>query len=192
MCYFINSAKYYHVIQKYFIAVVPPEPFLSEIQEIKKTTSKNYNTKGALRSPSHITLHMPFNWEEEKETKLISCLDAFKFDESFNITLEGFGYFEPRVVFINVKEENTLFLLQKKLVQHVKNNLQLFNQSDDIRGFHPHITIAFRDLKKPVFYKIWKEFNNKSFQANFNCQSICLLKHINNQWHVYKEFKFST
>jgi 2'-5' RNA ligase len=180
------------VIQKYFIAIVPPEPLLSEIQEIKKTISQNYNTKGALRSPGHITLHMPFNWEEEKEVKLLSCLEAFKFDEAFNITLDGFGCFEPRVVFINVKEENSLFLLQKKLVQHVKNNLQLFNQSDDMRGFHPHITIAFRDLKKPMFYKIWEEFNRKSFQENFNCQSICLLKHINNQWHVYKEFKFST
>jgi 2'-5' RNA ligase len=180
------------MIQKYFIAIVPPEPLLSKIQEIKKTISQNYNTKGALRSPGHITLHMPFNWEDQKEVKLLSCLEAFKFDAPFNITLDGFRCFEPRVVFINVKEENSLFLLQKKLVQHAKNNLQLFNQSDDMRGFHPHITIAFRDLKKPVFYKIWEEFNSKTFQENFSCQSICLLKQINNHWQVYKEFKFST
>lgn len=180
------------MIQKYFIAIVPPEPLLFEIQEIKKTISQNYNTKGALRSPGHITLHMPFNWEEEKEVKLLSCLEAFKFDAPFNITLDGFSCFKPRVVFINVKEENALFLLQKKIVQHAKNNLQIFNQSDDMRGFHPHITIAFRDLKKPVFYKIWEEFNCKTFQENFSCQSICLLKHINNHWQVYKEFKFST
>ena len=178
------------MIQKYFIAIVPPEPLLSKIQEIKKTISQNYNTKGALRSPGHITLHMPFNWEEEKEAKLISCLDGFKFDETFNIILEDFGCFEPRVVFINVKEENSLFLMQKKIVQHVKANIQLFNQSDSMRGFHPHITIAFRDLKKPIFYKIWEEFNDKPFRENFNCQSICLLKHSNDHWEVYKEFKF--
>lgn len=180
------------MIQKYFIAIVPPEPLLFEIQEIKKTISQNYKTKGALRSPGHITVHMPFNWEEEKEVKLLSCLEAFKFDETFNITLDGFGCFEPRVIFISIKEENSLFLLQKKIVQHVKTNLQLFNQSDDMRGFHPHITIAFRDLKKPMFYKIWEEFNSKTFQENFSCQSICLLKQINNHWEVYKEFKFST
>ena len=178
------------MIQKYFIAIVPPEPLLSKIQEIKKTISQNYNTKGALRSPGHITLHMPFNWEEEKEAKLVSCLDAFKFDESFTITLEGFGSFEPRVVFITIKEENSLFLLQKKIVQHVKANLQLFNQSDSMRGFHPHITIAFRDLKKPIFYKIWEEYSSNSFQEKFNCQSIYLLKHVNDYWEVYKEFKF--
>ena len=82
------------MIQKYFIAIVPPEPLLFEIQEIKKTISQNYKTKGALRSPGHITVHMPFNWEEEKEVKLLSCLEAFKFDETFktfivnNILLE--------------------------------------------------------------------------------------------------------
>jgi 2'-5' RNA ligase len=105
------------MIQKYFIAIVPPEPLLFEIQEVKKTISQNYKTKGALRSPGHITLHMPFSWEEEKEVKLLSCLEAFKFDETFNITLDGFSCFEPRVVFINVKEENSLFLLPIALLK---------------------------------------------------------------------------
>lgn len=178
------------MFEKYFIAIVPPEPLLKEIQDIKKIIFENYQTKGALRSPGHITLHMPFSWEKEKENKLISCLEAFDFKEEFSISLKSFSCFEPRVVFINVKQEILLFELQKKLVQHVKMNLQLFNQSDDMRGFHPHITIAFRDLKKPVFYKIWQEFQHKSFEHNFNCHSVFLLKHTDHQWELYREFKF--
>ena len=179
------------MLQKYFIAIVPPEPLLSEIQDLKKSIFENYQTKGALRSPGHITLHMPFSWEEEKENKLIACLQSFAFEKEFTVSLENFSCFEPRVIFINVKQEETLFQFQKKLVKHVKMSLQLFNQSDDMRGFHPHITIAFRDLKKPVFYKIWEEFQHKTFEHNFPCHSFCLLKHTDHKWESYKEFNFT-
>jgi len=175
-------------MQKYFIAIVPPEPLLSQIQELKKNNFDVYGTKGALRSPGHITLHMPFSWEEEKEEKLINSLQNFYFEKEFQITLSGFSCFEPRVVFINVEENDLLFQLQQQLVRYAKQNLQLFNQSDDMRGFHPHVTIAFRDLKKPVFYKMWEEYKNKTFDATFICKDICLLKHLDDRWEVYKTF----
>lgn len=179
------------MVQKYFIAIVPPEHLLSEIQEIKKSIFENYQTKGALRSPGHITLHMPFSFEETKEDKLINCLQAFQFNTSFVISLKNYGCFEPRVIFINVEEQETLFELQKQLVRHVKQNLQIFNQSDDMRGFHPHVTIAFRDLKKTNFCKVWEEYKTKVFTEDFPCHSIALLKHEKDQWHIYKEFNFT-
>lgn len=179
------------MLEKYFIAIVPPEPLLTEIQEIKQDIFQKYQTKGALRSPGHITLHMPFSFEEEKEQKLISCLDAFVFNESFSITLINYACFAPRVVYINVEEQNSLIELQKLLVQHVKRNLQLFNQSDDRRrGFHPHITVAFRDLKKQNFFAVWEEYQHKKLDRSFDCESVCLLKHIDHRWEVYREFKF--
>lgn len=178
------------MLQKYFIAIVPPEPVLSSIQAIKQSIFENYGTKGALRSPGHITLHMPFSWEESKEEKLITELASFKFEKPFSIQLKGYDCFEPRVVFINVTENETLHSLQKKLVKQARQKLQLFNQSDDMRGFHPHVTVAFRDLKKPVFYKVWEEYQSKEFTAEFACSSICLLKHNNQNWEAYKEFKF--
>lgn len=176
------------MIQKYFIAIVPPTPILQKIQSIKHELFVNHNTKGALRSPAHITLHMPFNWDDDKEQKLISTLESFNTTEPFEVFLNDFFCFEPRVVFIGVSDNDALYQLQKRIVLHVKKNLQLFNQYDDKRGFHPHITIAFRDLKKPVFYKIWNDYKDKKFEAVFNCSTICLLKHINDKWEVYKEF----
>jgi len=176
------------VHQKYFLAIVPPEHLLSQIQDLKKSIYEEYGTKGALRSPGHITLHMPFSWEEDKEDKLITSLQNFSFEKEFQIILSGFSCFEPRVVFINVLENDSLFQMQQQLVRYTKQNLQLFNQSDDMRGFHPHITIAFRDLKKPMFYKVWEEYKYKIFDATFTCKDICVLKHLNDKWEVYKTF----
>jgi 2'-5' RNA ligase len=178
------------VLQKYFIAIVPPEVLLSEIQNIKQSVFDKYQSKGALRSPGHITLHMPFSFEEAKEDKLIDCLNEFQFHMSVPISLNNYDCFEPRVVFINVQEQPELSDLQKQLVNHVKRYLNLFNQSDDMRGFHPHITIAFRDLKKPMFYKVWEEYKSKVFSKNFTCNSISLLKHQKDEWVVLKEFDF--
>ena len=176
------------MLQKYFIAIVPPEPLLSQIQELKSSIFDVYGTKGALRSPGHITLHMPFSWEEEKEEKLISSLQNFSFEKEFQITFSDFSCFEPRVIFINVEENDLLFQMQQQLVKYAKKNLQLFNQADDMRGFHPHVTVAFRDLKKPLFYKTWEEYKNKAFDASFTCKDICLLKHLDDKWEVYKTF----
>lgn len=179
------------MLQKYFLAIVPPEPTLSEILHIKEYISKNYNSHGALQSPAHITVHMPFTWEDEKEGKLLDCLNAFSFENSINIKFNGFSCFEPRVVFIDVEEDNTLFLLQQKLVFHVKKNLSIFNQSDNLRGFHPHITIAFRDLKKQIFFRVWDEFKDKGFHSAFNCNEFVLLKKGKLNWEIYKRFKFT-
>jgi len=178
------------LLHKYFIAIVPPEPLLASIHDLKQRNFEIYSTKGALRSPGHITLHMPFTWEEEKENKLVDVLKAFKFHQEIQITLSNFDCFEPRVLFINVSQNELLNQFQKELVSYCKSKLQLFNQADDRRGFHPHITIAFRDLKKPTFYKMWNDYQNVSFEANFTCGTICLLKQLNNRWEVYKEMDF--
>lgn len=178
------------MLQKYFIAIVPPDPLLSEIQNVKQSIFDDYKSKGALRSPGHITLHMPFSFDESKEGKLIECLSDFQFNTSFPVSLKNYNCFEPRVIFINVQENIELFDLQKQLVSHVKRNLQLFNQSDDMRGFHPHVTIAFRDLKKQVFYKAWDEYKIKSFSAEFICNSFSLLKHQKDEWVVLTKFDF--
>jgi len=178
-------------IQKYFIAIVAPEPLQAELMGFKEFVKENYNSKGALRSPAHITLHMPFEWKEEKEAVLINTLEQFSFKDSFDIDLKNFSCFEPRVIFVDVVKNEKLIQLQNELVGHVKKNLRLFNQSDDMRGFHPHVTIAFRDLKKEKFYQAFDHFKTQQFDASFTCNSFYLLKHNGKEWLAYKEIIFT-
>lgn len=180
------------MLQKYFIALIPTEPVFSEIESIKKEVSLKYNNKSALRSPPHITLHMPFEWKSDKETVLTDALEKFKFSDSIPLQLKGFSGFEPRVVFIDVVPIQALVSLRSGLVSHVKQQLKIFNQSNDTRAFHPHITIAFRDLKKSAFYAMMEEYKDKTFEAVINTSSLFLLKHSGKYWNIYKEFKFTT
>lgn len=177
--------------KKYFVAIIPPEPFYSDIHKIKTHLKTEHQTLGALKSPAHITLHMPFEWPENKEQKLIEKLSEFKHNKSIKIRFNNFSVFEPRVLFIDVLKEQDVLEFQSSLVSHIKSNLHLYNQANDWRGFHPHLTVAFRDFKKTEFYAAWDKFKTKTFQGSFDCQSFCLLKQKENKnWQEFKEFNF--
>jgi 2'-5' RNA ligase len=174
-------------IKKYFIAIVIPNPLQGEIEAIKQQLLHGHNLKGALRSPAHITLHRPFAWKEEKENVLLEKLAAFTFKKPFGIALKDFAFFEPRVIYADVLPNTTLFELHDALMQFAKRELKLFNELDDRRGFHPHVTVAFRDLKKPLFYELQKTFATQTLQGNFKCDTFSILK-LEQKWSVLKDF----
>ncbi len=178
-------------LKKYFIAVVVPEPFLEHIEAIKQWLLKDYGLKGALRSPSHITLHRPFEWKEEKEEVLIQKLSAFRFSKKFEIELQNFDFFEPRVIFVNVVPSHDLLELNECLKNFARRELNLFNEAQDLRGFSPHVTVASRDLKKKLFYELKPEFQKKIYTGIFAYAGFSLLK-LESKWEKCFDFKLTT
>src|SRR6478735_8389262 len=87
---------------KYFLGIIIPAPGGEEIDKIKLELLEHHSLKGALRSPPHITLHRPFEWRSDKEDDLLASLASFETGPGFTITLKGFGFFSPRVIFVNV------------------------------------------------------------------------------------------
>src|SRR5687767_13825229 len=96
-------------LRRYFIAILPTGDIASEARTIQLELAENYRTKGALRSPPHITLHMPFNWKERKESDLIDSLSGFFASiKPFVIYINGFGSFQPRVIFMKIQNSDEL------------------------------------------------------------------------------------
>ncbi len=173
----------------YFIAILPSSPIFEQTSELKNYFKEHYRSKAALNSPPHITLHMPFEWKEKKEDVLVSSLGLFLKNKG-RLTLEllNFSCFAPRVIFVTVLENEILRSFQYELHRYCKKELNIFNaQYKDMR-FHPHLTLAFRDLKKPMFEKAWDEFKDKEYSASFVVEHIALLKHNGNIWELFKEF----
>ena len=65
-----------------------------------------------------------------------------------------------------------------------RRELKLDNANYKDRPFHPHITIAFRDLKKPMFYEAWEYFGGLKFNGRFSVEEVNLLKHEGGKWNV--------
>jgi 2'-5' RNA ligase len=169
---------------KYFIAIVLPEPLAAFVMELKAHFRDHYKSKASLNSPAHITLHMPFEWNANKEDHLVTTFNKFSIDP-FEIQLKNFGCFEPRVIFIDVVKDRNLEECYQKLTAFAKTELHLFNSQYRDQPFHPHVTLAFRDLKKPQFEAAWNEFKFKTYSGSFECRKLTLLKHDGKIWREF-------
>ncbi|MGL1885383.1 MAG: 2'-5' RNA ligase family protein [Reichenbachiella sp.] len=177
----------------YFISIVPEGELLSTVQQLKEDAAARWGSKAALKSPPHITLHMPFQWRDDREEGLVETLSQFKYDgEPFVIELDGFGCFEPRVIYVNALASDALRSLQKQLVTYVRAQFKILNADYKDRGFHPHMTIAFRDLKKSIFPEAKAYYETQELKTAFSCGSFVLLKHDGKRWDVFKTFSLKT
>ncbi|GHE55541.1 2'-5' RNA ligase [Roseivirga thermotolerans] len=174
---------------RYFLAIIPPLELCDKIDSIKQEFADAYGCKAAFRSPPHITFHMPFQWREAKEARLFEALRSAGPFEPFTITLNGFGAFEPRTIFIEPEPCPPLMKMNESLLQATKRKLHLFH-AVHAGGFHPHITVAFRDLKKAHFTEAWPVYASRVFKDEFDVKSFWLLKHNGSRWLPYEEFSF--
>lgn len=177
----------------YFIAIIPVQPIYDQALALKNHFSDQYKSKASLNSPPHITLHMPFEWKEKKEEILIEKLTLFsKQHSSAELSLKDFNAFPPRVIYIDVVKNDWLENIQRALHRFCKVELNLFNANYKEHPFHPHMTLAFRDLKKEYFKKAWEEFKEKKFEGTFPVTEIVLLKHDGKLWQAYKNFNLTS
>jgi 2'-5' RNA ligase len=169
----------------YFIAVVPPEEVEQQLFKLKLEVEEKFNSKHAQNAPAHITLHMPFRWKDSKRDILLEMMKMINQTvQPVSVELNGFDFFEPRVVFVNVLMNERLAELQKNVQQICRLTLKKVNANYRDLVFHPHVTIGFRDLKKAQFYEAREYYSCQDFKAVFEVSEVSLLKHDGAKWHV--------
>lgn len=172
---------------RYFMAVVLRNRALADAEAIKEELLGRFGLKGALRSPAHITLHRPFEWKSEKEEELINSIGEFKFGETFDLHLKGFAHFSDRVIYIDVPLHTSLFSLHDRLARFAQQKLHLLNEVNDMRGFHPHVTVAFRDLRRNRFPEVWRWIAEKNFDHTLRVEGFSLLR-LDDKWREVRFF----
>ena len=175
----------------YYIAVVLPSPQADAVKTLQNRAHTAYHSRAALRSPPHITLQAPFRLALDQVGGLKQILTEFASSySSFSIELGGFGCFPPRVVFVRVIENQALSLIQHDLTKKLTEHQIVGSGEQALRAFHPHITIAFRDLIQRHFRSLWDEVEHKSFVDRFTAGGITLLRHDGKIWTAEADFLF--
>ena len=176
--------------QLYFIALVPGRELREQVKFLKEEMKMNYGSSHALKSPAHITMQMPFRRPETDEQIIIKTLEEFcKEQTSFDIALNGFDCFAPRVIFIRIINHKPVISLHKKLNKVLKSDLN-FSSRVLTHQLHPHMTIATRDLSEKAFEQAWPQYESREFEASFTVNSLFLLKHNGTHWDMFRELFF--
>jgi len=174
----------------YFIAIVPPRGLRQQVFEFKEEMRARFRAGHALKSPAHITLQKPYKRFSEEEDTMADALTMFAGSERpFNIVLDGFGSFAPRVIFVKVTDTDPVVSLHARLREMLLTKLH-FSRDEIMKDVQPHITIATRDLTPETFHDAWAEKKDQVFRGSFTVSSICLMKHNGKNWDLLKEFPF--
>ena len=174
----------------FYIAVLCGPEIDKKIQAHKVWMRERFGCTVALKSAAHITLIPPFWLANEQEQLLIETLHSFATSvQPFTIHLKNFAHFSNKVIFAAVEENHLLGSLRKATEDHFMVPFHNSIKPDD-RPFHPHVTIANRDIKPGDFNKAWAHFEKLHFDETFEASKISLLKLSPGKWNVTAEQTF--
>ena len=172
-----------HSAKMYFLAIVAPAQINEQVLKWKHYMREHYGCTVALKSPAHITLVPPFWMDISLEKNLMNDVDAFAAQQhKFEISLKNFDAFKPRVIFVGIEDNDEL----RELKLALENYLHLtYPIKKETRPFHPHLTIANRDLRKKDFAPAFEHFNRIEYEVSFPAAGISLLRHNGTEWDVH-------
>ena len=178
--------------QLYFIALLPPPAVRQDIRRLQEYVPETYASKAALKSPPHITLQPPFTLAARDVPLLMQALAAVAdMAPPVEIELSGLSAFTPRVVFLDVAAAPGLVELQLLLADRLQTQCGVAKKVSRRQHYHPHLTIAFRDLKRRQFGALWEEVRERPAHYAFTVTNLTLLWHDGKRWQVDCEFALS-
>lgn len=178
-----------HAEGLHFWALIPPDPVQKEITAFKLEAGRLFHTSKALRSPVHVTLIPPYHGSDRRIRDIDLRVEAVaRGFQPFDLVCQGFGCFAPRVIFVALLASNELSLLHQTLM--ISSQKAEGPALPRPSRFHPHMTIAFRDLDRHLFSAAWTHFQSRPYERSWTATGIWRLTHAGASWHPQRFFPF--
>jgi 2'-5' RNA ligase len=175
------------------IAIVPPEPILSEVRKEQEYIAQQWGPSHALRTPPHITIIPPLSLTSAEVGLLYGMAYAIASQtEKFQIELKGYGSFRPRVVYIHPVVPPALEKLNAIWQQALRLKMPHVLEKYPERPYHPHMTLAHKDVKRDQFDLIWQHYERKKYYTSFPVDHFCILQHTGQGWEVEHRYFLDT
>jgi 2'-5' RNA ligase len=174
----------------YFLALVLPSGLNEKVLPYKEMMREKFNCHVGLKSPAHVTIVPPFWMDADNEQQLLEDADSLCTGIApFKMVTDDFSAFKPRTIFIALKPNEE--------AAHVKKSADVFfsdrapyEMKRETRPFHPHITIATRDLYKRAFAEAWSYFEKEQFREEWLMDGLSILRHNKKNWDVIHTSQF--
>lgn len=149
------------------------------MDDIRMEIAEKFNCRHALKTIPHITLQPPFKTTSDS-AEILNCLKSLsEINHPVTVSTSGFNSFDERVAFIDVAITEELKNLHQRVNQLLhENKIVPINN----RPFHPHITLAHRDLNPAFLPEIKHLVEQKEILWKFEVNAVTLLFHLNGRW----------
>lgn len=176
----------------YFLAITPPDDISKKVTVIQEDIASRFDSRASLKVIPHITLKAPFKFPVAAHEIVLEWFENLNIDISgFDLQLKDFGAFHNKnrpVIFIKPEPNVSLMLLQKQILTEFVNSFPNVSIMDLELNFHPHMTVAYRDLNADSFQAAWPEFQSKVFSETFEVNNFHLLKHDGKKWNIIRSY----
>jgi len=174
------------------IAIVLPEPLFSFVRDEQNYIASTWGPRQALRVPPHITLIPPLSVGEAESNDLKSiATEVASHRKPFLLKIHGYDTFSPRVIFLKPNLTYELGLLYTNLRDMVLPRIpQAMNRYPD-ESFHPHITLAYRDLTPDQFREMWKYFKPRKAKYSVEINQFSILNNTEEGWVVESTYELN-
>ena len=130
-----------------------------------------------LRQSPHVTIKGPF--EVKELGPFIDYLESLaKEIVPFNVELEGFNYFEPTVIFIDVKENPSLQKLHFRILKNLKEKFKIEPNPFEGKNMKFHSTVALEDVTEKKFRKARKYLEKYKPKFKFKTKTLGVFYHL--------------
>ena len=145
-----------------------------------------------LKQSPHITIKAPFN--ARRIEPFVKYLDSLaQQTQPFEIELDGFDYFEPKVIFINVKENAKLKKLHFKILKDLKEKFNIKPHPLEGTSVRFHSTVALEDVTKKKFREAKKYLKKYNPRFRFKVKSFGIFLYLGKDagWIIVKRVKLN-
>jgi 2'-5' RNA ligase len=174
---------------EYMLVLAPHEDLYNKIMKVKQEFATTYENTMATALKPHIRI-VRFVQYEMKEQYLYNKLKLLSMAlPAFKVELEGFGSYPTHTIYIQVKTQEPVKAIAKKLKE--AQSLMTINKDNKPHFLNePHIAIA-RKLLPWQYEKGWLEYSNKHFHGSFIADQLLFMKrpHGSKAWQIIERFK---
>lgn len=140
-----------------------------------------------LKQSPHITIKAPFD-----TTNISPFVNYFelvaKKTKPFDIELEGFNYFEPNVIFLDVKENKKLKKMHDKIIKEMEEKFSIEPHEFEGDNIKFHVTLAVVDVTKSKFIKAKEYLKKYKPKLKFKAKTIGVFYYLGEDagWAIVK------
>ena len=164
-------------MNRLFISLNIPNNIINKLIELRNSVWNSGDLRWEHSSKLHVTLKFIGDVDQDKTNLLAERLELISDFETFNCSLEKFGFFfrddNPSILWAGLVIDDNIV----KLIKSIDEILSEFSVAADKKKFKPHITLL--RLRKDPGINFVNKFKNFSFEPIlFQANSVTLYKSV--------------